>query len=108
MNPVSRITGEGMAEFLRTWVPDFNQKRGGRGGMGAGTGGAGQFVRGNYISFLWGTGGGSVCSCVGGRALIYVCLHIIHALLSGTRYFDGKVPDIFNAEHSYVACVLLQ
>ena len=30
--------------------------------MGGGTGGAAQFVRGNYKSFLWGRGGG-------GRAL---------------------------------------
>ena len=29
---VSRITGEGRAEFLRTWGPDFDQKGGGRGG----------------------------------------------------------------------------
>ena len=25
MNPVCRITGEGRAEFLRTWRPDFDQ-----------------------------------------------------------------------------------
>ena len=25
VNPVSRITGEGRAEFLRTWGPDFDQ-----------------------------------------------------------------------------------
>ena len=31
---VSRITGEGRAEFLRTWGPDFDQKGGGRGGRG--------------------------------------------------------------------------
>ena len=51
-NPVSRITGEGRAEFLRTWGPDFDQKGGGRGGRGGGTGGAAQFVRGNYKSEL--------------------------------------------------------
>ena len=32
VNSVSRITGEGRAEFLRTWRPDFDQKGGGRGG----------------------------------------------------------------------------
>ena len=26
VNPVSRITGEGRAEFLRTWGPGFYQK----------------------------------------------------------------------------------
>ena len=31
VNPVCRITGEGRAEFLRTWGPDFYQK-GGEGG----------------------------------------------------------------------------
>ena len=36
MNPVSRITGEGRAEFLRTWGPDFDQKGDGRGGGGKG------------------------------------------------------------------------
>ena len=45
VNPVSRMSGEGMAEFSRAWGPDFDQK--GREG-GEGTGGAGQFVRGNY------------------------------------------------------------
>ena len=34
MNPLSRITGEGRAEILRTWGPDFDQKGGGRGGGG--------------------------------------------------------------------------
>ena len=44
VNPVSRISGEGSAEFLRTWGPDFDQKGGGRGGnkMGAGGGGGGK------------------------------------------------------------------
>ena len=28
MNPVSRITVEGRAEFLRTWGPAFDQERG--------------------------------------------------------------------------------
>ena len=36
VNPVSRISGEGRAEFLTTWGPDFDQKGGGRGGGGAG------------------------------------------------------------------------
>ena len=44
VNPVSRISGGGRAEFLRTLGPDFNQKGGGR-GEGAGNvvcgGGAG-------------------------------------------------------------------
>ena len=31
---VRRITGEGRAEFLRTWGPDFDQKGSGRGGRG--------------------------------------------------------------------------
>ena len=35
VNTVSRITGEGRAEFLRTWGPDFDQKGDGRGGGGA-------------------------------------------------------------------------
>ena len=60
-NPVSRITGEGRVEFLRTWGPDFDQKGGGRGG-GDGSGAA-QFVRGNHKSFLWGRGG----VCVAGE-----------------------------------------
>ena len=38
VNLVSRISGEGRAEFLRTWGPDFDQKRagleGGRGRVG--------------------------------------------------------------------------
>ena len=34
VNPVSRITGEGRAELLRTWGPGFDQKGGGRGGGG--------------------------------------------------------------------------
>ena len=28
VNPVGRITGEGRAEFLRTWGPDFDQNGG--------------------------------------------------------------------------------
>ena len=36
MNPVSRKTGEGRAEFLRTWGPGFDQKGGGLGGKGGG------------------------------------------------------------------------
>ena len=38
VNTVSRIAGEGRAEFLKTWGADFNQKGGGRGGGGAGDG----------------------------------------------------------------------
>ena len=45
--PVGRITGEGRVEFLRTRGPGVDQK--GAGG-GRGTGGASQFVRGNYKS----------------------------------------------------------
>ena len=41
MNPVSRITGEGRAEFLRTWGRMFDQE----GAGGGGTGGAPQSVR---------------------------------------------------------------
>ena len=33
VNTVRRISGEGRAEFLRTWGPDFDQKGGGRGGI---------------------------------------------------------------------------
>ena len=39
VNPVSRITGEGKAEFLKTWGPGFDQE--GAGGAG-GAGRAGQ------------------------------------------------------------------
>ena len=73
VNPVCRITGEGRAEFLRTWGPDFDQKGGGRGGGGEGgegTGEAAQFVRGNYKSFLWGRGG----ECGGGGG-VYNVVH---------------------------------
>ena len=38
VNPLSRITGEGKAEFLRTWGPGFGRKGGGRGGGGGGDG----------------------------------------------------------------------
>ena len=43
--PVSRITGEGRAEFLWAWAPGFEQEV--AGGGGERTGGAAQFVRGN-------------------------------------------------------------
>ena len=46
--PVSRITGEGRAEFLGAWWPGFEQE--GAGGRG-GAGGATHSVRGNYTSF---------------------------------------------------------
>ena len=39
--PVSRITGEGRAEFWRTWGPDFDQKGAGLEGGGRGGGRAG-------------------------------------------------------------------
>ena len=32
VNPVSRMTGEGRAEFLRAWGPGFDQEAGGGGG----------------------------------------------------------------------------
>ena len=51
VNPVSRKAGEGRAEFLRTWGPDFDQQVGGRWERRGATGGAAQFVRGNYESF---------------------------------------------------------
>ena len=38
VNPVSRISGEGRAEFSTTWGPDFDQKGGGRGERGGGDG----------------------------------------------------------------------
>ena len=41
VNPVSRVSGEGRAEFLRTRGPDFDQKGGGREG-GGGRGRVGQ------------------------------------------------------------------
>ena len=47
--PVTRITSEGRAEFLRAWGPGFEQE--GAAGAGAGAGGATQSVRGNYNSF---------------------------------------------------------
>ena len=51
VNPVGGITGEGRADFSRTGEPGFDQKGVGVGGGGGGTGGAAQFVRGNYKSF---------------------------------------------------------
>ena len=36
VNPVGRITGEGRAEFLRTWEPGFDQKGAGGGRRGRG------------------------------------------------------------------------
>ena len=36
VNPVSRITGEGRAEILRTWGPGFDQEGAERGGGGGG------------------------------------------------------------------------
>ena len=48
---VSRITGEGRAEFLRAWGPGFEQEGAlGRGGGGNGRGNSS--VRGNYKSFM--------------------------------------------------------
>ena len=47
--PVSRITGERRAAFLRAWGPGFEEE--GAPGGGGGTGGATQSVRGNYNSF---------------------------------------------------------
>ena len=44
VNPVGRVSGEGRAEVFGTWGPDFDQKGGGRGGEGAWTGWAGQFL----------------------------------------------------------------
>ena len=38
VNPASRITGEGRAEYLRMWGPGFDQEGGGRGGPGGGGG----------------------------------------------------------------------
>ena len=64
MNHLSRETGEGRAEFLRTWGRGFDQKADGKGRGGAG--GAAQFVRGNYKTFSWGIGEEM---CVWGRAL---------------------------------------
>ena len=45
VHAVRRITGEGRAEVLRAWGPGFEQQ-----GIGGGTGGAPQSVRGNYKS----------------------------------------------------------
>ena len=44
VHPVSRITGEGRAEFSRAWGAGFEQE-------GAGEGGAIQSVRGNFDYF---------------------------------------------------------
>ena len=43
VNPVSRISGEGRAEFSRTWGPDFDQKGAG-GGEGGGRDGWGRSI----------------------------------------------------------------
>ena len=48
--PVSRITDEGRAEFLRAWGPGVEQEGAERGGGGTGTVGTTQSVRGNYKS----------------------------------------------------------
>ena len=50
VNLVSRITGEGGAEFSRTWGGGFDQKRAGLEGGGGG-GKAGGFVHVSYKSF---------------------------------------------------------
>ena len=42
VNPVSRITGEGREEFIRTWGPDFDQNGAGGGGKGWGAGAKGR------------------------------------------------------------------
>ena len=62
VNPVSRIFGEGRADFLRTWKPDFDQKGGGRGEEG-GRARVGQVylcveTRGNVAGRGPGAGGG--------------------------------------------------
>ena len=44
VNPVSRITGEGGAEFLRTWGPEFDQKGAGLEGGGRGGGADGREI----------------------------------------------------------------
>ena len=50
MYPVSRISDEGRAEYVRAWGPAFEQE--GVGGRGEGeTGGATHNVRGNCKSF---------------------------------------------------------
>ena len=36
VNPASRITAEGRAEFLRTWGPGFDEEGAGEGGNGTG------------------------------------------------------------------------
>ena len=51
VNPVSRISGEGRAEFLRTWGPDFDQKGGGRGGGSRGDG-WGRSICAIYITYI--------------------------------------------------------
>ena len=51
VNPVSRITGEGRVEFLRTWGPGLDQEGAVGGGGGGGTGRVAQFVRENCKLF---------------------------------------------------------
>ena len=49
---VSRTTGEGRAEVLRVWGPDFDQALGGgEAGWAGGAGRSTQSVRGSYKSF---------------------------------------------------------
>ena len=103
MNPVSRITGEGKAEFLRTWGPGLDQKGAGVGwGRGGGAGGAAQCVRGNYIILnknisrtnllLAGGGIGTDTGCAGCRHL--EILRSI-SLIRKTHEFDVLVLHLF-------------
>ena len=52
VNPLSRITGEGRAEFLRTWGPGSDQE--GAGGGSGGVDGRGNSICSLKLEILWG------------------------------------------------------
>ena len=64
VNPVSRIAGDGRAEFFSTWGPDFHQKGGGRRG-----GGEGQVEQLNLCVETINSCGGGGEECRGGSIL---------------------------------------
>ena len=84
VNPVSRITGEGRAEFLRTWGPEFDQKGAGRGGGGGGDG--------------WGR---SICAWK--RIYIYRSILNARRFVWRTSFFSHRLITIIVAS---VTCLL--
>ena len=68
VNLVSRMTGEGRAEFRRTWGLHFVQKGAGleEGRKGRKRGGGAQSVRANYVFFK-----GDVCDGFGNNAPVH-------------------------------------